>query len=88
MTSARKLEVLRAARGFLARLPEHERQRIMDALDSLSAPSWEGMDIRKLAGRSGYRLRVGRFRVIFEVDPDTSNLLIRTVRMRGNAYKR
>lgn len=43
----------------LARIPESERGRLVEAIEALEGGPEVG-DVRRLAGRSGYRLRVGR----------------------------
>jgi mRNA interferase RelE/StbE len=57
-----------AAKQF-DQLPPDAQQRISDALDSY-AISGLG-DIKRLAGRQDYRLRVGQYRVIFDEDQTT-----------------
>ena len=55
----------RATKQWLA-LPLPDRARIAAAVDGLEAwPACRG--IKALSGRDGYRLRVGRFRVLFTV---------------------
>jgi hypothetical protein len=43
---------------------------IIAALESLAAGASPSADIRRLQGRTEYRLRVGRWRVIFEWTQD------------------
>lgn len=50
----------------LEALPEPVQAQIDDALDTY-AMSGKG-DVKALSGRTGYRLRVGRYRVIFDED--------------------
>jgi mRNA interferase RelE/StbE len=57
-----------AARQFDA-LPIEARNRISDALDAY-ATHGRG-DIKRLAGRKDFRLRVGQYRVIFDEDQTT-----------------
>lgn len=42
---------------------------------------------RKLQGRSGYRLRVGDWRVIYEIDNEEIIILVLTVAPRSEIYK-
>jgi mRNA interferase RelE/StbE len=53
----------------LDNLPADVREQIAEGLISY-AVSWRG-DIKRLAGRDGYRLRIGRYRVIFDEDRTT-----------------
>ena len=54
---------LRAAKD-LDDLPEFARQDVTSALIAYAVDGHG--DVKKLAGRDGYRLRVGRYRVLFE----------------------
>jgi len=50
----------------IKKLPAQVREYINEAIDSLA--SWPQVNqVKRLAGRSDYRLRVDRYRVIFEV---------------------
>lgn len=50
-------------------LPAKERSQVSDALVAY-AMTGTG-DVKQLRGRDGYRLRVGRYRVIFDEDRTT-----------------
>ena len=56
------------------------QKRIIDAINKL--PSG---DVRKLQGRTGYRLRVGNFRIIFSASGNI--LYIEEINNRGQIYK-
>ncbi|HBT96487.1 MAG TPA: cytotoxic translational repressor of toxin-antitoxin stability system [Desulfobulbaceae bacterium] len=57
------------ARKQLVPLPRWDIERIIDAVESLARwPDVAG--VKALSGRDDYRLRVGRYRVIFTVTPD------------------
>ena len=72
----------RTAEKYLDSQTNEVRKRIMDAVDKLP----EG-DIRKLQGRKGYRLTVGRFRVLFDyIDDNVVDVL--TIGPRGDIYKK
>lgn len=47
-------------------LPQDAREQVIEGLNSY-AVSGQG-DVKKLAGREGYRLRIGAYRVIFSTD--------------------
>jgi mRNA interferase RelE/StbE len=50
--------------------------------------SGERVDIRKLKGRPGeWRIRVGKWRVIFTVLPDLDAIVVLEVLERGEAYE-
>ncbi|MDP1730864.1 MAG: plasmid stabilization protein [Devosia sp.] len=55
-----------AAAKQLDALPPAARDQVVDAL---SAYALTGIgDVKRLSGRDGYRLRVGRYRVLFSED--------------------
>ncbi len=53
----------------LDKLPADARQLVSEALIHYAIKG-EG-DVRMLKGRAGYRMRVGRYRVIFDEDANT-----------------
>jgi mRNA interferase RelE/StbE len=89
MTKELHIHVLRTPTRYLERLTPQDRGRITDALDALSRLPWpQGPDVKRLKNTSTYRLRVGAFRVIFEIDAKEAILRVRSIRSRGDAYKR
>lgn len=83
-----RVEFAPRARKDLLRLDRPVQRRIVEALDRLAAGERLSGDVRRLAGSTEYRLRVGDWRVRFELDGD--RLLITVVRVlpRGRAYDR
>ncbi|MDE6622462.1 MAG: type II toxin-antitoxin system RelE/ParE family toxin [Lachnospiraceae bacterium] len=65
---------------FLSKQDKFTQNRIINAINNL--PSG---DVLKLQGRSGYRLRVGSFRIIF--DKSGNVLYIIEIDNRGQVYK-
>jgi mRNA interferase RelE/StbE len=62
------INVARAARKQLAKLPADEQERITGALRAMAADPFSG-DILKLEGASDrWRRRVGNYRIFFRVD--------------------
>ncbi len=79
-----------ATRSFdksLAKLPANWQRRIIGKIKEVAAnPYAPNNNLTKLQGRSGYRLRVGDWRVIYELDDDRLVMLILEVGMRGGIY--
>lgn len=70
----------------LRRLQPKMAERIREKIGAVAAnPSGPGLDVRPLAGRPSYRLRIGDWRVIFEIDPAT--LVVLAIETRGDVYK-
>lgn len=69
------------AEKFLKKQDKPTQRRIVEAISKLPASG----DIRKLQGTVGYRLRVGNFRVLFDVN----GLIIDIIEIgnRGQIYK-
>ena len=65
---------------FLSKQNKIVQKRIIDAINILP-----GGDVRKLQGRTGYRLRVGNFRIIFSASGNI--LYIEEINNRGQIYK-
>ena len=74
-----------AAREFRA-LHRDVKRRVGIAIDNLSAnPRPPG--VRKLLGHAKlYRVRVGQYRIIYEIQDDTRLITVTYVRHRNDAY--
>jgi mRNA interferase RelE/StbE len=71
----------------LARLSRTEREAVMRALRRLSADFGAG-DVTKLAGGGNrWRLRVGRWRALLELDNESGTILVTRVVARKDAYR-
>lgn len=75
-----KIQYSKQAVKFLSKQDKFTQNRIINAINNL--PSG---DVLKLQGRSGYRLRVGSFRIIF--DKSGNVLYIIEIDNRGQVYK-
>ena len=86
---AYQLTIKRQAIKVLQRMPRQQARRIRNELDDLAEnPARRDLDVAKLRGRSGFRLRVGDTRVIFERDDETRVIDVLRIAPRGQAYKR
>ncbi len=68
------------AAKFLAKQEKSVQNRIIKAIESLPAG-----DVKKMVGRSYYRLRVGNFRVLFNQEGIV--IYINKIENRGQVYK-
>lgn len=66
---------------FIKKQDKSSQKRLIDAISKLPL---EG-DIKKLQGVSGYRLRVGNFRVLFDVNGIIIDII--DIGNRGQIYK-
>ena len=68
------------------RLDRPPRERIIAALEEL-ARTRKG-DLIRLKPLPGYRLRVGQWRVLLDLDTEAGTILVHDVQARGRAYRR
>ncbi len=69
----------------LARIPNPDRGRILRAIEALS-DDLTG-DVRPLVGRGGYRLRVGKWRLLMSIDEELRQVSVEALGPRGDVYK-
>ena len=79
-------EMSRRARRDLLDLKDSDRAAVQVALDRLAAdPS--SADLKKLSGGAGWRLRIGQWRALVELDTRTGVMLVTRVLNRRDAYR-
>lgn len=72
----------------LRRMPKNIAQLIREKLEQLRVdPFAPNNNVTKLVGRPGYRLRVGDWRVIYEIENERLVLLVIRVGSRGEVYE-
>ena len=83
-----RLTLRRQAIKALRRMPRQDAGRIRGELDKLAtAPDREDLDIVRLKGRSGYRIRVGGVRLLFERGDEARVIDVLRIAPRGGVYK-
>ena len=80
-----RVELSNTAKKQFNRLNEPYRSRIAAALDRLENEPPEG-DIKKLQGRDGYRVVVGSFRILFDIEDDRIDVF--KIAPRGQVYRK
>ena len=81
------IRIKRSAKRELARLPRHDRERIIFAIDRLGDNPWAGSPLKgNLRGLR--RVRVGDYRVVYEVLGVELVVLVVLVAHRREAYRR
>jgi len=72
----------------LTRMPRNRAASIRRKIDQLAQdPHAANANVMKLAGREGFRLRVGDWRVIYELDNEQRILSVLVIGPRGSAYR-
>jgi len=70
------------------RIPENVVDRIRKKLDQIAKdPYTKRSNVTKLQNRQGYRLRVGDWRVIYDIRTDELIILVLKVGSRGEIYR-
>ena len=86
MTAGWRVELTSRARRDLRRLDRPIRDRVLDAVDRVTADPPQG-ELVRLTGRDEWRLRVGDWRVRCELDTERQVVLVLRVLPRGRAYR-
>lgn len=80
-----RIDIKRKAEKFIRRLPRQDEERVLRAIYRLP----DGEDVKKLKGHEGLmRLRVGDYRIIYQVDNGRLVVLVVDAGNRGDIYKR
>ena len=72
----------------LTALPARTQTRIVTALRKLAANPHQASGVKKLAGPAAYRLRVGDYRVIYQLQDDRLLVLVVRIGHRREVYRR
>jgi mRNA interferase RelE/StbE len=80
------ISILRRAQKELAQLPSGAYERVRDAIRAL-AQDPRPLGCLKLTGREGWRIRVGDYRVIYELDDKQRVVIILHVGHRRDVYR-
>jgi len=62
-------------------------KRIFDHIERLTANPFPRQSIKLTGGEAFYRIRVGEYRVIYEVDTQKKHIIIQYVRHRREVYR-
>jgi mRNA interferase RelE/StbE len=72
----------------LTRMPRNLGYRIEEKLQKLAIdPFAPNPNAAKLQGRDGYRLRVGDWRIIYEINDKQLEILVLDIDSRGSIYQ-
>ncbi len=79
------LLILRRAQKELANLDKTEYERVRGAVFSL-AENQRPAGCKKLVGREGWRIRVGNYRVVYEIDDTKREINVLHIGHRRDIY--
>ena len=78
--------ILRSAQKQLAKLDQQTRRRIASAIYGL-ADNPRPSGCKKLTGRPAWRIRIGTYRVIYEIQDNECVVLVVTIAHRREVYR-
>ena len=77
---------MRKIEKLLDKLNKKERMSLLETIKSLFSETAERLDVKKIKSTNFYRLRTGRFRIIFHRNGE--KIIIDDIRIRNeNTYK-
>jgi len=79
------IEIIRSAQKQLSKIERQEQKRIIENIRNL-AENPRPPGCKKLSGRSAWRIRIGAYRVIYEIYDDHLLVLVLTIGHRREAY--
>ena len=80
-----EVEIKKSALKSLKDIPRKEQLRVFGVIDSLSENPLPPKAL-KLTGRDGYRIRVGKYRIIYTFNNRIFKVLVIHIGYRKNAY--
>lgn len=81
------LEFSHEAVKALMRMSLPEARRIRRRLDDLARDPWAAPNVKKLTGHPGFRLRVGKWRVVYLLNRERLIVQVIRVAQRGEVYR-
>ncbi len=81
-----QLTIERRALKILDKIPSKDRERIASAIRALALTP-RPIGSKKLSGRDAWRLRVGNYRVIYEIQDHICHILVVDVGHRKDIYQ-
>lgn len=89
MMATYAIEFVRSARKDFEKLPARIRERIVEALTVLSLnPYSELLKVKKLKGAELFRIRLGDYRVVYEVRKKQLVVVVIKVGHRSEVYRK
>jgi len=80
------ISIQRGAQKELSQLPAGAYEQVREAIFAL-AHNPRPIGCQKLTARSGWRIRIGDFRVIYEIDDKKETILILHIGHRRDIYR-
>lgn len=81
------IEFTKEARKALLKMPRHASDLVLEKVRGLARDPFSAAHVKKLVGVPGYRLRVGDWRVIYEVKSQRLVVHVLRIGARGGVYE-
>lgn len=83
-----KISYTTQAAKTLLKMPRNATRRIREKIERVAEDPFASIpNAKKLQGRSGYRLRIGDWRVIYEINTDEIVIIVLKIAPRGKVYR-
>jgi len=83
-----KIEYQQQAVKALLKMPRNTARLVKEKIEHLArSPYAVNNNVKRLEGVGGYRLRVGDWRVLYEIVDDRLVIVVVKIKPRGDAYK-
>ena len=82
-----EVQIRRKAQKSLAKIPEPFQSNIIEAISSL-ARNAHPVNSKKLTGRPAWRIRIGNYRAIYEIENKLLTILVLDIDHRKSIYRK
>ena len=82
-----EIQIRRKAQKSLAKIPEPFQGNIIDAINLL-AHNPHPANSKKLTGRPAWRIRIGNYKAIYEIENNLLTILVLDIDHRKNIYRK
>ena len=83
-----RIEFKKSAAKVLKKLPKQDRRRIRDKIDSFTENLPDPITTKMKGDNPFHRVRVGDYRIIYEIHEDTLVILVLKIGHRKEVYRR
>ena len=83
-----RIEFKKSAAKVLKKLPKQDRRRIRDKIDSFAENLPDPITTKMKGDNLFHRVRVGDYRIIYEIHEDTLVILVLKIGHRKEVYRR
>ena len=80
------IEIEKSALKSLKKIPANDKNKLIEAIEKL-AFNPRPKNSKKLSGRDGWRIRVGDYRVIYEIKDKICYILVLDIDHRKDIYR-